>query len=492
MTIGVPSVFSFQGSSVTDSAITMQQLLANCQSPVFQKGLEIRSGEWVYEYQGDVDFTPKTWNATDEADGVYQLDEILFKDCSLIKVVGKSGTGITYHQTPKEPEEYGSWDTDMNPATWTKRYVRMTSDQVCGWLEKMWQVTNREYFMTVRTDVYTWHARDCDANSSLLENAIRRSQKYNSSTDIKATITTWGLTAQPTVRINSMVERSEHFYLRTSVDAPLQYNTWTTGTAFQYSYMTVLSPADIDGFVQKRMVNALCPFDGKNYSKSVFDTSATDGRATWTLINSREFDMIGFGRIKATAINIRITDPDGVLVFLLSNYGVDNSIDNSSTIEYATTLMLYTNTMIPVGYITTISLEAPVVEIGEITPASKLDAGFTNLEFNNTFKDFSPQEQDQWGNWYYIDGVRVHVHTGTVDFPLMRYDQMSRLMILIGGQKVLIDGSDALGNVLPDGKNIFASTMMIARFTKFDLATSSKNKRIGDIATYSFNLEELV
>ena len=130
--------------------------------------------------------------------------------------------------------------------------------------------------------------------------------------------------------------------------------------------------------------------------------------------------------------------------------------------------------------------------VGEIMPASKLEAGMTNFTFKNKFKDFSPKEQDQWGNWYYTDGVRVQVHSGVVDLPVTSYDQLNRLMMMIGGQKVVINSSDSIHNEMPDSRDVFSATMMIGRFTTFELSTNTKSKQIGDFATYNFTVEELV
>jgi len=88
--------------------------------------------------------------------------------------------------------------------------------------------------------------------------------------------------------------------------------------------------------------------------------------------------------------------------------------------------------------------------------------------------------------------VRVHVHSGTVEFPIISYDMMSRLMIYVAGQKVVLNSSDSINNELPDGHNIFSATMMIGRFTSFELATHEKNKHIGDLAQYVFEIEEMV
>jgi len=133
------------------------------------------------------------------------------------------------------------------------------------------------------------------------------------------------------------------------------------------------------------------------------------------------------------------------------------------------------------------------IEIGEIVGALSIDAGFSNVAFKNNFRDFTPKEQDQWGNWLYLEnGIKVHTHIGTVEFPIMRYDEMNRMMIKMGGSKVVVNTSDSTKNEAPDGHKVFDATMMIARFTKFELASREEKKRIGDIAQYNFSLEELV
>ena len=108
MTIGLPIVLSVQSSNVVDLTITLEELMMNCEPPIFSQGLEIQDSTWVYEYNG-VAFTPKIWNIDSETAGEYNLDEVIIKDCKLIKITGKAGTGIETHQQPYEPEEYYGW-----------------------------------------------------------------------------------------------------------------------------------------------------------------------------------------------------------------------------------------------------------------------------------------------------------------------------------------------------------------------------------------------
>ena len=512
MTIGIPIQFSFQSSNVLDSAVTLEDLLNNCQAPIFTQGLEIQADEWVYEYNNDVSFTPKVWSQVDADAGIYDLDEVLLKDCKLIKVTGKSGTGITTHQRPKEPEEYGAWDTGVDFGGYSHRYMRVPSTSKNGWLSRTWYSPSRGiyYYMCWETSscvkecaggAWRWTAKDLDACSCV--GAYNRtclldtySTKYNAATDIKAAILNWGAPSRPKediIQFKSMVERDGYFYFRTHLNKKLEYATWETGTAYQYSYMDIRNPSDIEGFIQKRRTNPHAPFDGKNYTRAIVDTTLTSDEATWTLLATEPYNSIAFGNIMCDSIDIKVTDTEGEVLFQLNNYIVSNTISDESDLEFNSTVVLYTKDVMESETVVEITLHGTYVEIGEILGNKSLDAGFTKVAFKNKFKDFSPKEQDQWGNWYYNEeGIRVHVHSGTVEFPILRYDQLTRLMILLGGQKVIINSSDSISNEAPNGKQIFDATMMIARFTTFELSSSEKDKRIGERGSYTFALEELV
>ena len=501
MTLSLPSTFSFQSSNIKDPAPTLAELMINCQAPHFEKGMELVDGQWVYEYNGDP-FSPRVWTSAGENAGLYYVDEILLKGCKLIKVTGKSGTGITTHQKPKEPEEYGAWDTSLDPYDWHHRWIRVINTTSCGWLEKLWTIAkyNRQYSMYYdgNANKYKWMMRDlayevgCGRVNYKTQDMIG-SGRYNQGKDIKATTITWGLQKkEPTTLIQSYIERGKYIYLRTGKDFPLQYHTWTTGSAFRYSYMTLHGPADIDGFRQKRMHNAYNPFDGKNYTKTEIDTTHLNGKATWTLINNEDMDSIAFGRVLCDFIDISILNTSGDILFQLTNYEIDNKVDPATDVEFPTTQLLYTEEMIPNGSVINLTLKGDWVEVGEMIPGAKLDGGMTKVQFKNKFKDFSPKEQDQWGNWYYKDGVRVYVHTGTVNFPIVSYDRLERMMMLIGGQKILINSSDSTKNEYADGRHVFNATMIIGRFTSLELSTSEEKKRIGDIGKYTFAIEELV
>ena len=513
MTISLPISLSVQSSNVTDNTPSIEDLLLDCIAPVFSDGLEVRDTETIYSYKGE-EFTPQVWNQNSADRGEYEVDDILLKDCKLIKVTGKEGDGIYTKRRPLEPEEYGAWDRNMDYANWSHRYVRLDAVTAIGWCTKTWLSPSRKrlYYMYWECNgntscgsegAWRWTAKDMNAFSGnpYLTTCLKdhHTKKFVSASDIKATIPVWSSTGcngacpkEGTVQFKSLIERGGYFYFRTHLNIPVKYATWIAGVASKYTYSDVVSPADIEGFIERRKINSLQPFDGKSYTKAIVDTTATDYKAVWTVLSARAFDTIAFSRMICDSIDVKFMDIDGNLIDELNTYEVDNTVANNSDVEHYATAVLYSGRLYSNETVIQITLNGSHVEIGELIAGERLDAGFTKSAFQNKLKDFSPKEQDDWGNWHYIDGVKVRVHAGTVDFPVASYDKLNRLMVLIGGSKVIINSSDSIMNEPPDGKNVFESTMMIGRFTSLDLSTTNKSKEVDDIGSYKFNIEELV
>ncbi len=529
--IGLPISVSVQATNVTDPVPTLKELTYGCKPLILSTGLEVQSGGWIWEYTSENEYTTRVWSQVDADDGLYEIGDVILKDCNLVKVTGKSGTGIESKQKPLEPEEYAGWDENnsgiLDPSTWSHRYFRVANTTNDGWLSKMWQdpTGSRWYYMFwenrgfggCSSGAYRWSAKDNNANYGernigyYLRSCMLKgySQKFDSSKDLIGTLHNWGSTyctsgsnkvncpTTPTIMFNSMVERDSFFYFRTHLNKPIEYGNFTTGSSFSYSYSNVHSPADISGFVEKRQTQAFNPFDGKNYTKAKF--TPTDGSARWTVVASEPFDSVAFGNVICDTIDLKIKDKNGNILLELNNYVVENDVNNSSAREYDATVILYTGrnedgtvNLIDSESVIEIQINGSAISIGEIIAGETLDAGFTKTSFKNTFKDFSKKEQDDWGNWYYDEeGVKLSVHSGTVNFPVLDYDGMNRLMLLIGGRKVLVNSSDSLLNQAPDGRHIFEATQIIGRFTKMDMSTKEVKKRIGEIAEYTFNIEEL-
>jgi len=412
MTTGVPISFSFQSSNVVDPTETLEEALQDCVAPVFEKPRQIATDEWVYEYRNDEAFTPKTWSQADSDAGVYDLDEIVWVSCSettpsmsayagqLVKVKGKSGDGITEHKRPYEPEEYGTFDEGVDFANYKNRYMRVSNKSNDGWLKRMWHSPsgNRWYYMFWEArgfggcgaGAWRWSVKDTKHGGERTIIVYQRtcqaknySTTFNAGKDVKARVYTWGapVSSSPKEKIiqfESMIERNGYFYFRTHLNVPIKYSTYHTGTAYQYMWSKVVSPADIEGFFQSRRANAHKPFDGKGYTKAIVDTSNTGGKATWTMINTSAFNSMAFGNIIADKLDIKITDIEtGAVVFEINGYTIDNTIGGEVDVNYGVTRVLYTDGRIDTEHIVEVTLYADVVEIGEIIGSLSIDGGFT-------------------------------------------------------------------------------------------------------------------
>ena len=505
MTIGLPIPVSFQDSNVIDPVPTFEEITAGCTKPIFGKGFEVKIDNWIWEYTAEDDWTPPDY---DDSHTTYKVGDIVWKDCLLTKITANNST--TDPALPEQPEMYGAWDTDINYRNWKNRYFRVSASTKDGWLNKQWHLGNRWYYMFWEArghggcgnGGWRWSAKDkLSAGERHHTHYLRSCLKANYSTqfsagkDIKARIVNWHGrdcgTMEPTIQFQNLIERGGYFYFRTHLNKPIKYQTPVSHAS--YAFEEILCASSLPGFVRKRMVTAHNPFDGKSYTKAIVDTYDTGGYARWTLLSTSEFDSVTFSKISCDHVNIQFKDLDGNVLSEVNNYKIENEVDmGNPAVEYFSTATVYAHERMPSETVIEIEIYGEEVQIGEILVADSLNAGFTNVSFKNKFRDFSPKEQDQWGNIDYRDGVRVNVHSGTVMFPVVRYDQLNRLMLLIGGNKVVIDGSDAKGNEQPDGRKFFESTMMVGRFTSFELSTREVNKRIGDKAMYNFSVEELV
>jgi hypothetical protein len=182
----------------------------------------------------------------------------------------------------------------------------------------------------------------------------------------------------------------------------------------------------------------------------------------------------------------------------LQGYKPDGARDvNKRLPSVPTTAIIYNNipnggsTDTPAGGHALITIKGSEIKLGGIFVGMSVNAGFTNLVFQNKYKDYSPYEKDNWGNVTYIEGVKTNIHSGTVDIPIRHYDMMNRLMVSLGKGLVMLNGSDNLSNRPPDNnRNIFASTMVVGRIRNFQLKTNLDNKHMGEMATYTFEIEE--
>jgi len=503
MTISLPVPLAFQSSTVTDDTPTLLELAAGCNKPVIGHGLEVQADSWIYSYAHADDLVIPEWNQTDVQKAAYKIGDVVWKDCKLQIVTAQSGE--RWVGLPLEVEEQG-YDTNFDPTQWSNRYWRTKAFSKNQWCANKFSYLNKLYYLQ-------WNA--CDRNclswqwvvkctlpktvgcyeykkSCLKEN---NSTKFEAGKDVKAEYIDWRCT--PTVAeekiiiFNSMIERGGYFYFRTHLDIAVKRTPMPVGAGMHYTTRPIVSPEEIDGFKKRRKAKPYAPFDGKNYTRTTVNTGDA-GFASWTMLANGKFDAVALGHIIADKVNIKFADTNGNETGAITNYLIDNTTGYDTSIEHFSTIVLYTDGMMPEETVVTIEIWGGSIEIGELMIGETVDTGFTNLAFKNQYKDLSPKFTDQWGNIEYKDGVKVNVHSGTVDVPMVGYDQLNRLMLKLGARKLMINSSDSRQNQSPDGHTVFQATMMIGRFTSFAMTSRVKNKRMMDLGQYTFSIEEQV
>ncbi len=249
------------------------------------------------------------------------------------------------------------------------------------------------------------------------------------------------------------------------------------------------------GFVYLEPTRPYVMLDNKNYTK--FDAS---GEVSFEIKSEGQFNTIAFGGVIADTIDVLFKDANGNQVADVNDYTPTNNRDKNFKLpDYKSTAIIYSyddnnNELkyIPTGGTATVTLKGTYIELGTVQLGLSVNAGFTNLVFQNEFIDLSPVEKDQWHNITYVKGLRINVHSGTVDIPIQEYDMINRLMISIGGETVILNGSSSTDNTPPTSGCIFASTMILGRMENIKLATKMKDKELGDMATYTFKIVENV
>ena len=289
----------------------------------------------------------------------------------------------------------------------------------------------------------------------------------------------------------TFVQRGTDLFVRTATGiAELEHITLPT-------YMVAKSLEDLtaSGFVYLEPTIPYKPLDDKAYTA----VTTKGGDYTFTIRSDGKFNTLALGSIIAKSIDILFKDADGNQVGdAIIGYEPHNYRDIGLRLpDYQTTTVLYsydsaTDKVIDIaeGGTVEITIKGDYTMLGLAMLGLSVDAGFTNLIFQNEFVDLSPMEKDQWGNIVYVSGVRVNVHSGKVDIPIREYDMMNRLMISIGGSKVILNGSSSIRNSPADSSCIFASTMLIGRMDNIKLTTQMDDKEIGDMATYTFKIIE--
>ena len=232
----------------------------------------------------------------------------------------------------------------------------------------------------------------------------------------------------------------------------------------------------------------LQPLDSKQYTSVVEAVPQT-----WVVKSLSKFDTVAIGRLKGDTVTVVFKDSTGTEITRHDNMPIDGRIDVDGRLPYTyTTMILYSDSDIDVNGTIEITVNGASTEVGMIKAGLSINLGFTNLEFKNNGKDYSPKQQSAISGYIdYIEGVKVMVHKGSIDVPVERYDITSRFIRDFLGSLMIINGSDAK-NSTPDNQGIFSATQLIARISSMDMGTKIKDGDIEPMVPIPFVCEEIV
>lgn len=485
MIISVPTALELVSTNVIDTTSTFNPAI----NMGYPKGTTIQSNGWIYENTG-ANITPIVWVSGD-ASG-YPDGTVVYKDNKL-QLWYSSPT-----QRLAQPEEYTIVDDGKYTAgnlfkadTWTHKYVNLG-------VVPLDQTLYDPDFAGAQADAssylwYTWIdsegveriGANIKPETSTGESAWTVQAPYvyteltESSIETKASLSV--VDGKLIGTLGTIVKRGNDWYMRTSYDADTEYISVTGGYGID-----IVSIDQLAGFTKKEMAKSSYPFDGKNYT-----TAKAQNTMTYTLKGLEAFDTLALGRVKADNVVINFKDPQGTLITNITK-PIDTSRDaNGNLAPWHTTLIYYSDAVMAADSTVEITLTGTDIELGTLMLGMSVDAGFTNLELTNKYRDFSVFEYDAWGNADYVERAKISTYSGTVKIFITDYDRIDRLMTSLGKNLVIVNGSDSK-NAAPNSSSIFASTQKIGRFVSFDQKTQKKDGVMGVHAVYSFTLEGVV
>ena len=450
----------------------------------FAPDLEMQFGGKIYQNVSGLIEIP-----TYAPETTYALGDLVFKSYTvpasgsgIHKVTGVGDTG----RVPKQPAEYANVDLGTTPSAWQYRYVKLFNDYTDG---NTYTVGNVKHtFEDGRFDSgVIRHIREFVGGPRLGEVWIQdvpcSLEVSNYDAEAPCYVPDNEFYAfQSFVSIDDSV--NDVLYARTHIEADIDYND----TPPEMTFTAISHINEISGFVPVRPTLDNAPFDPKHYS-----TATKTGYIDYTIRCDEDFDTLALGNVIGTTMNVYFKNSIGTTITSEVGYVIDNSRDSNDVLPgVGTTVILYAASVIGKGGSIVLRVYGNDVSIGTIMGGINVNAGFTDLTFSNKFNDYSPYEKDNWGNIAYIDGVRVQVHSGSVQIYIADYDMINRLITSIGGNTIILNGSDTLDNSEPDNATTFSSTMIIGRWKVSELKTRLKDREMDQYASYGFTIEEQV
>ena len=468
MTISIPVPIGLESTNVVDYT---EEYVPTMQRN-FPDGYQLQFGNYIYQNVGDTIKIP-AYNV----DETYEEGDLAFKDSYIQKVVAVD------ELSPLQPESYSTAPDNLvySSSSWTHRYVKLFSTFTDGA-----NFTTGGYKHTFYDNV-----EDGGFIIQIVENTTTGEQ-YTFTINAETSITNDSQELVPEIysagfyKLGYVVLRGTVLYARTSV-SPTAYAPEYSSVS-GYGFQIVNNITDLGGFIKLKPTISYAPIDDENNTTAKKATSMT-----YTIKCYGDFNTLALGNIKGDSVTAVFKNSAGTTITTVSGYDIDGSRDTDDRLEhYGTTVILYSSADIGTGGTIEISISGDFIELGSIVAGLSVNAGFTDLVFSNRVKDFSPVNIDQFGKVEYISGVRVMEHSGTVRVPISRYDQTNRLISSIGGNTIILNGSDTTDNSVPDNESTFSSTMIIGRWQISELKTGIRDMDIDQLATYGFTIRERI
>lgn len=245
------------------------------------------------------------------------------------------------------------------------------------------------------------------------------------------------------------------------------------------------------------------PFDTKQYTSAKVNSSQTwvvKAPKTYLSINRDKVSSILLGKIVATDLHIDFLDLNSNVLYskdiVVSVNSISYDLQNATDVEPSTYIIYIPQSVyhdVHQASITISDSNLQDTEIGFISFANHIDVGATNLTFTHDIKNFDKNKVSEVSGYIdHIKGQRVVQHKGSFDIPLTDYDKMLMINKRFTQELIAIDGSDATNNEASDSKNIFQSTKLIGRTKRLGMTTRTKQNKLDDTQTITFEFEEVV
>jgi len=245
------------------------------------------------------------------------------------------------------------------------------------------------------------------------------------------------------------------------------------------------------------------PFDTKQYTTSKVNSSQSwvvKAPRTYLSVNREKVTSVMLGRVVGTNLHIDFLDFNGNTISSLDIDLTVNSIPfdmtNYTNIEPSTHIIYIPQDVYQDVHQMSITISDNNLrdtEIGFISFAKYIDVGATNLEFTHDIKNFDKNKVSEISGYIdHIKGQRVVQHKGSFDILLTDYDKMLMINKRFTQELIAIDGSDTTSNEASDSQNRFQSTKLIGRVKRLGMQTRTKQNKLDDTQTITFEFEEVV